>query len=67
MERAAEVERKMHRESSRIMSSAFVMSKRLATIAESTHRIHLDAVKAQPSDLARLKSGLQRSLNSTAC
>ncbi len=57
LERAAEVERKMYRESLQNNVERIRMSKRLATIAtEVPVEFVLEAVKAQPPDLSRLKA-----------
>ncbi len=57
MDRAAEVERKMHRESLQNNVERIRMSKRLATIATDVPiEFSLETVKANPFDLAALKS-----------
>ncbi len=57
LERAAEVERKMYRESLQNNVERIQMSKRLATIATSVPvEFSLEAVKAQPADAALLKA-----------
>jgi DNA polymerase-1 len=57
LERAAEVERKMYRESLQNHAEQVRMSKRLATIATDVPiEFSLEAVKAQPADTALLKA-----------
>jgi DNA polymerase I len=56
LERAAEVEKKTHRESLQNHVDRIRMSKRLATIADVPIEFSLDAVKAQPLDEPRLKA-----------
>jgi DNA polymerase-1 len=57
LERAAEVERKMYRESLQNNAERVRMSKRLATIDTAVPiEFSLEAVKAQPHDLALLKA-----------
>jgi DNA polymerase-1 len=57
LERAAEVERKMYRESLQNNVDRIRMSKRLATIAtEVPIEFSVESVKAQPADEARLKA-----------
>ena len=57
LERAAEVERKMYRESLQKNAEQVRMSKRLATIETSVPiEFSLDAVKTQPADIPQLKA-----------
>ncbi len=68
LERAAEVERKMYRESLQNNVERIRMSKRLATIATDVPiEFSLEAVKAQPSRSGRCSRPSTRSWSSTAC